>query len=1123
MLFKIIFNGTKKRKGDTLALGSVLFLSFFFLTLCAILFSSIAHTEQLSRQNLYGTWQVLHYGAGDAVLSAYEDRTEHMAASILCGETGSGQIIASLNEAAYQSAGFELLEGRLPEKENEIVLVQGAFEDGFVGSEIQIQHNYNYMSVAADHSGAQKMQADILSILKNDPEQLSAFEAQYDQLWSMHGGSGTIVPIDQLTAEEYDRMLLFYGFSLPQFRQSAIEQKDNHLDHYEDINMTVRSSWTQITLMGEGFGEDQYEVVQTAYADDCLILYGKYTVTGILRPYDDRWDTMGYQMPAAFISDAMADKIERAISYVQEKCYPDAPKYARRSIAWFYDPAGDAFTLCDALLPAYHDTLRASYRIEGLSHEGANFSGYLAGIEETSGEEIYLPFSGSQNIGRITYRGKSHTFALSELQSGQFLIEGIVPFETQALSAAQLAQHNTQSLRLNTYAYPSASNSASPAMWEILRLVLIALTACATFQIFWAQLKRRRARMVTLLSIGAQDHQIILMLLGELALILLAALPLGTLLGYLTAKWMTAHILDAVFFVQRDAVLLGLLLGVLASFLGAAAPIALAVRAPLTGREAVRTSYTPRERTMPIERALKIRRRGNSFIAVRNLTMNRARSALGVIFAFLLCAILVLTLFLSYNVQNNFRRQVLEIGKPDYQLKAPYGLSSIYTQRVVEAMEEQLTPGSVETLRAAENVYLKCDAYLSENGSPILRALKNHPQGAGFFKLREDGQTELRTHVYGIELGSVLYEKLSAAITSGSIDPAKFDAGEECILLVPLYRESDGAPLTRQADSEKLHKMPFEQQLSELLDVSYDSAYAGAYKADTAISVGDTLTYSAISQMLDPKTNTRVDTEFVVTCRVAAVIHYFPEEGIWPFSGDAMTHVAISGTHLCHKLYPLSGTRMNAAATKGFAVMSQLFYPDCYGKTYLYVSDILPESADPALRDSACARFADSYGFTFENHRLTADALYADAQKSMYMVLLLGAAAVLIVLSILSSTSVSQIEQDRRRFGILQGIGASDGQLTFGRCLQALLMALPALILAHVLLAFGVMIYAAARQIGGSFSPALLWAQIALLFEGYPAGLHGLICLISALVYVFLTARPIRAICRRLPIDNIRG
>lgn len=133
--------------------------------------------------------------------------------------------------------------------------------------------------------------------------------------------------------------------------------------------------------------------------------------------------------------------------------------------------------------------------------------------------------------------------------------------------------------------------------------------------------------------------------------------------------------------------------------------------------------------------------------------MNRGRSALGLLFAFLLCTVLVLTIFLSFNAQNRYQKQVVYAGK-DYQISAPYALSPAYLNAVLDQMPE--TPASLSYLRASENVYLHCGVLLAPGGSPILRALNSHPQGGAFFRTLPNGTQALRTHVYGVDTQSAL-------------------------------------------------------------------------------------------------------------------------------------------------------------------------------------------------------------------------------------------------------------------------------------------------------------------------------------------------------------------------------
>lgn len=471
-----------------------------------------------------------------------------MGACILCGETASGQLIATLDGAALEKAGFELLDGRLPESEDEIVLVQGTWENAAVWDTISVQHVYDYMAVAQDEQGDALLRQEVLRALEPQwdahcaafERELSAYEAQTGQSQST------------LSPEEHNRMLVYYY---------ALRQGVN---------------------------------IDTQRVNEFLVICKQYTVAGIVRQYTDRWDVLGHAMPDAFVAPEAAQSLEAAVDFAQQRYYPQAPAYQRRSILFFRDDALTKYQLCDRLLPVYQASAGAGYRVEALAYEDTRFSGYLVGRNPESGQDVYCPFEGEGSIGSVVIQGVSYAFSLPELLDGRFLADGLEPYAQQTLTAAQLETDNVHALRLNTFAYPSASTAAGPALWAMLRAALRLLTACATLQIFWAQLKRRRARLVTLLSIGAEDSQIIAMLLGELLTMLLAALPLDLLLGS-TAAWLLARtVLDAVFYVQPGLLAAGLLLGAAAALLGAAAPVLLAVRAPLTGREPIRTPQVRR-------------------------------------------------------------------------------------------------------------------------------------------------------------------------------------------------------------------------------------------------------------------------------------------------------------------------------------------------------------------------------------------------------------------------------------------------------------------------------------------------------------------------------------------------
>ena len=147
-LFSIVVRGIRGRKRDSLTLGSVLFLSFLFLVLSSVLLSSVAYTSQQQRRAIYGNWQVLYHGADADVTAAYAN-TDGFAEMEVIGNTMDKDMIASIDQQLFDNAGFVLIEGRLPEGEDEILLVQGRIgSEKAVGDTLSIAYEYDYMQTA---------------------------------------------------------------------------------------------------------------------------------------------------------------------------------------------------------------------------------------------------------------------------------------------------------------------------------------------------------------------------------------------------------------------------------------------------------------------------------------------------------------------------------------------------------------------------------------------------------------------------------------------------------------------------------------------------------------------------------------------------------------------------------------------------------------------------------------------------------------------------------------------------------------------------------------------------------------------------------------------------------------
>ena len=57
MIRKIAISGMKGRKKDTFLLSFVVLLSFLFIVIATVFYSSSERTKNIQRMNMFGTWQ----------------------------------------------------------------------------------------------------------------------------------------------------------------------------------------------------------------------------------------------------------------------------------------------------------------------------------------------------------------------------------------------------------------------------------------------------------------------------------------------------------------------------------------------------------------------------------------------------------------------------------------------------------------------------------------------------------------------------------------------------------------------------------------------------------------------------------------------------------------------------------------------------------------------------------------------------------------------------------------------------------------------------------------------------------------------------------------------------------
>ncbi len=1138
-LLHLVLDGLKGRKRDSAVLGGILLLAFLFLTLSSILLSSFAVTAQLQRQALHGNWQVMYYGAQDDTADRCAALTD-CAEIGLVGSTKDGRLIGTIDDAVQALGSLEVTEGRLPQGEDEILLVRGRMSDEpALGETVDLAYTYDYMQGGTPERRGLREQAIIASARQTMTE--DDWTAFYDYLREHYDPQENIVTftdvryfrwddpydfpyylpmgydLDRVLGEAEDDLLYYwviyiYGpetFGDGAYETSNIMTSPGGLKGFEGFLVNVKSQGFRTNYNGAGFTDEVRESFkETGVRTSETLIYKTYTVVGYAAPYADHWDVRGCAMPDAFVSPEAGAAQLRALRYAEEFYYEGAPTYTPCSILLLSDPEGTTRQTVEEILPVYQEAQQPYFRMEAFVDDMMGQSkGFITGLDPVTGEEKSCQVMIYQNA-------ESSNYVLQDNDGTWWWISGdpsaperweefddiLLPLQPTELTVGELEQNNIYPLRLNNYSYPPSGN-AEESLQLLCSGVLVGVAACSVFQVFWVQLRRRKMRLATMMSIGATDGQVLGMLLLEVLLLLAVSLVLGTALGFGLARLVTA-LTGARFTVEGKYLLGGMACCVAAVLIGALIPMLLVLHTPLTGREQVS------RHTLHLRSPRRASRQSYNRILLRQMTVNRGRTALQFLLAWLLAVIALLTVFLCHGAYGGYRRSVTDTAMPDYEITAPYGMSQRFAEDSLE-QAEQLRQGShISMTTEAPNVWLHCDDLLEK--SPILHTLQNMPQAQSMFRQVENDQTGFAVRVVGVQQDSDVLDRLLAMLPQGTVDREELEQGKACILLVPQYMPEGADVRQKTPDRSVLDGLRADEQAGYLLELHYNGRYRSVCREDTAIRPGDRISLTAYTQLVSEIGTTEVST--TLQPRVAAVISVL-DEGIWPMSNTNSTHVVVSGVSLVSQLYSMANTRMTADQADYHRIMAQIFYPDCYGMTRFAVSN-LPGS-DPITQDTAAADFAEGLGLDFTNQRLQIEREASAAQRKMMLFLLLGVEMSLVVLTLLYSAAGVAVEQDRYRLGALQALGVTDRQMNRGQAMQALGIAAVACVAANLTLAL--------VQLLTALMSGHPWVTLLENLNGYPWGIHALVCLAFLVSYTVLQSLPIRRVSRLDPIENIRS
>lgn len=677
--------------------------------------------------------------------------------------------------------------------------------------------------------------------------------------------------------------------------------------------------------------------------------------------------------------------------------------------------------------------------------------------------------------------------------------------------------YNSGNVLINRYGFPM-DGGLTESMGATIIAVLMAVTVCAVFQIFFTQLRRRTRKLTLLKSVGATGGQILQLLGWECLFITVVGLLIGDAIGLLLSYGVVKVLDGTIFCIDWPLLLIGQLCGVLSVMLGMMIPSIRAMNIPLVGR------MEGKKRRHVKVKAMTKQSWGR--ICIRDLVSNPGRTIGTAALCVFLVTMELICVFLGNASFDTYRETIVWADKPDYTLS----MGTAGSRRMVEGIDASLAASGIEGVerrdfyRAAHNVMLWYDG---QEESPVLNALKEVDEYSRYFgtsiaTLGTEyvpegviGTTAYKTSVYSVESDSELFARLEKAITVGSIDKAKYDEGDQVFILCPLYCPLEGSG--ENVDNSSMYNL---LESTNTMSLSLNSAQAGSWYWDESLQVGQRIVLGLDApRPSEEGINYRFNYD---NPTVGAIIYYFPEQGIWPFSEEPNSFTVIGSAQMLGCIVPDGFITRESAELESLEFLADWLGETATGEAHYSFYTVEDSTPDQTL--SPLFQVARTQYMTLSNYADTNQAVYDKALSACLLIGALALAATMVVWLILSNTLSSAQEQGRKRSGILQALGVTKGQFYWAQALQAVGYWIVTVVISNLLLAVLVILMGAIQRIGQnldmvSLVEMILWEDLAQ----YPWTLHGTLCLAELPILLAFHLWAARIPAQYSPIDNIRS
>jgi ABC-type lipoprotein release transport system permease subunit len=1090
-------SGLKGRKRDTLLLKLVITLAFVFIITAMIFQSSTKQTKLEKRLELYGEWNAAYLNGDKGVLDSLEQEpsVKELNNSIIIGDSAKIGVVGTYNHELINMGHLTLYKGDYPKADNEIMVELNQMSN--LGLELEV---------------GQKVSVEI-----------------------------DVVTVDE-NMEKYlnDTFRHIYENSDSDFIQTnSNKYHETPFETMNDILLVASSDYIYAYEVGEVSDPEAIRTKGFLYYQK-VTMKKEFVISGILNTYTDKWDLGGHAAPNSFITKSAGDEILDAF---YNNSILETSEYEFNNNIFLKLNNIEKFDELKANYPdRYLDNTDNkeysiyynydAYKKETILNEIIENNSILFNLELSNDISSDNKPNGIDDCKVLNLHGINWDMV--------FTYQSIVDVfnNLNGTPLDNVSKVDNSNFRRNTFSYPYSEGTTENALTIVIIAVIFLATACAVFQIFITQMKRRTRKIVLLKSIGATNGQIIKIILWEGLYLLRSGLLYGVTFGF-AISYFAILILNSAkgsgikFYVSFPLVLLGILAGCVALFVGMIVPMMFAIRIPLLGTMSKPPKHTKMQQH---KKNIDIRKMKQSFstISWNYFKQNKGKTLLPFGLSLLIISILLTTVLLGFMSFKNYINTVIVKNRPDYAIEAVYG----EMQKKIGLVEDDLL--SIDGVTKVDSYKYGIETlfwYEGMENNKLMNSFKDllptKLMSEHFFvdDMAHSNQPEwirkaFYTKTYGIDSNSEVFSEYEKAITVGSINKEKFDSGEEVILLIPMYLEGDSTTVKERYETYDIvtsanedNRMEWLLEDSDTYKLSFNKGYKDIAKMQADIKVGDKIKVSSDDEKI-------VGQEWVISyttkeVTVGSIVYYFPEEGIWPFSNTVSPYTVITSFDGLEKIYPSSKLGLFRVSIDEMKSMTSSLFKVKYGRTIWYLKT---DSDENTVLDSKLLAYANNNGHNLYNYRESNESLWNEGLSSCIVVGLLGLTSSLIALIILYNTLVSKAEQEQNRIGVLQSIGVTELDFTKHYLKVGFSQGMLAVIISNFVLFIIFMVTSVKRlsTVEVSFIDTLKDIFTNQLYL-YPWYLHIGICILFLFFILLMNFYSAHKVTKNYPIENIRS